>query len=73
MHHKKICNADWKIIEDMFEKRLSYWKGRMLSYKGCLVMINYVLNSLAPFILSFYEVLKAILHKLDFYRSKFFL
>jgi hypothetical protein len=23
MHHKKITNADWKIIEEKFEKKLS--------------------------------------------------
>jgi hypothetical protein len=26
MHHKKISNVDWKIIEDKFEKKLSCWK-----------------------------------------------
>jgi hypothetical protein len=31
-----------------------------------------VLNSLAMFMLSFYEVPKEVLHKLDFYGSKFF-
>jgi hypothetical protein len=31
-----------------------------------------VLSSLALFMLSFYEVPKEILHKLDFYRSRFF-
>jgi hypothetical protein len=45
----------------------------MLLYGGHLVLINFVLSSLALFILSFYEVPKGILHKLDFYRSRFFL
>jgi hypothetical protein len=31
MHYKKISNADWKIIEDKFEKKLSSWKGNLLS------------------------------------------
>jgi hypothetical protein len=35
-------------------------------------LINSVLSSLALFMLSFYEVPKEILHKLDFYRSTFF-
>jgi hypothetical protein len=34
MHHKKITNADWKIIEEKFEKKLSCWKGKLLSYGG---------------------------------------
>jgi hypothetical protein len=44
----------------------------MLSYGGTLVLINSVLYSLALFMLSFFEIPKGILHKLDFYRSRFF-
>jgi hypothetical protein len=72
MHHKKISNADWKVIEDKFEKKLSCQKGKVLSYGGRLVLINSVLSSLAMFMLSFFEVQKEVLHKLDFYRSTFF-
>jgi hypothetical protein len=43
-----------------------------LSYGSRLVLINSVLISLVMFILSFYEVPKEVLHKLDFYRSIFF-
>jgi hypothetical protein len=70
MHHKKIGNADWKIIEEKLKKKLSCWK--LLSYGGRLVLINSILSSLAMFMLSFYEVPKEVLHKLDFYRSRFF-
>jgi hypothetical protein len=69
MHHKKINNEDWKIIEEKFEKRLSCWKGKLLSYGGHLVLINSVLSSLAMFMISFFEVLKGVLRKLDFYIS----
>jgi hypothetical protein len=72
MHHKKISNADWKVIEEKFEKKLRCWKGKLLSYEGRLVLINSVLSSLAMFMLSFFEVPKEVLHKLDFYRSRFF-
>jgi hypothetical protein len=72
MHHKKISNADWKAIEENFEKKWSCWKGKLLSYGGRLVLINSVLSSFVLFMLSFYEVPKEILHKLDFYRSRFF-
>jgi hypothetical protein len=34
-------------------------------------LINSVLSSLAMFMLSFYEVPKEVLHKLNFYRSDF--
>jgi hypothetical protein len=72
MHHKKISNADWKVIEDKFEKKLSCWKEKLLSYGGRLVLINSVLSRLAMFMLFFYEVPKEVLHKLNFYRSRFF-
>jgi hypothetical protein len=61
MNHKRITNADWKIIEEKFEKRLSYWKGKMLLYGGRLVLLNSVLSRLAMFMLSFFEVPKGVL------------
>jgi hypothetical protein len=73
MHHKRISNVDWKIIEENFEKKLSSWKEKLLSYGGRLDLINSVLTSLTMFMLSFYEVPKCVLHKLDYYRSRFFL
>jgi hypothetical protein len=73
IHHKRIGNTDWKIIEENFEKKLSSWKGKLLSYGGRLVLINSILSSLAMIMLSFYEVPKCVLHKLDLYRSRFFL
>jgi hypothetical protein len=65
MHHKKISNADWKVIEEKFEKKLNRWKGNLLSYGGRLVLINSALSSLVMFMLSFYEVPKKVLHKME--------
>jgi hypothetical protein len=64
--------VDWKIIEENFEKKLSSWKEKLLSYGGRLDLINSVLTSHTMFMLSFYEVPKCVLHKLDYYRSRFF-
>ena len=72
MHHKKLSNKDWFAIEERFQKKLSSWKGKHLSVGGRLVLINSVLSSLAMFMLSFFEVPKGILEKLDYYRSRFF-
>ena len=72
MNHKRLNNKDWKMVEDRFQKKLSSWKGKLLSYDGRLVLINSVLSSLAMFMMSFFEVPKGILKKLDFYRSAFF-
>jgi hypothetical protein len=73
MNHRKLGNRDWKAVEESFQKKLSRWKGKLLSYDGRLVLINSVLSSLAMYMMSFFEVPKGILKKLDFYRSNFFL
>ena len=64
MHFRKLSNNDWKIIEDRIEKRLSGWKGNLLSIGGRLVLINSILSSLPMFMLSFFEVPKGVHRKL---------
>jgi hypothetical protein len=39
---------------------------------GRLVLINSVLSSLPMFMLSFFEVPKGMLEKIDYFRSRFF-
>jgi hypothetical protein len=72
MHHRKLRNSDWKEVEERFQKRLSGWKGKMLSVGGRLVLINSVLSNLSMFMLSFFEVSRGVLERLDYYRSRFF-
>ena len=72
MHFRKLSNADWRIVEEKFEKKLSSWKEKHMSVGGRLVLINSVLTSLTMFMLSFFEVPKGVLEKLDYYRSRFF-
>jgi hypothetical protein len=43
-----------------------------MSVGGRLVLINSVLTSLAMFMLSFFEVPKGVLERLDYFRSIFF-
>jgi hypothetical protein len=61
MHHRKLSNKDWIIIEEKFQKKLSSWKGKMLSVGGRLVLIYSVLTSLAMYMLSFFEFEKGFL------------
>ena len=61
LHHKRISNKDWKIIEDRFERKLSTWKGKLLSYGGRLTLINSVLSNLSVYMLSFFEISKEVL------------
>jgi hypothetical protein len=72
MHYRKLYNSDWKIIEERIEKKLSSWKGKYFSVGGRLVLINSVLTSLTMFMLSFFEVPKGVLEKIDYFRSRFF-
>ena len=72
IHHRRLTNKEWKCIEDRFEKRLSCWKGKLMSYGGRLALINSVLTSMPMFLLSFFEVPKGVRKRLDFYRSRFF-
>jgi len=44
----------------------------MLSVGGRLVLINSVLSSLPMFMLSFFEIPRGVLKKLDYFRSRFF-
>jgi len=72
MHFRKLFNKDWKAIEERIEKRLSGWKGKMLTSGGRLVLINSVLSSLPMFMMSFFELPRGVLENLDCFRSRFY-
>jgi hypothetical protein len=72
MDHRKLSNNDWKIIEQRIEKRLSSWNGKHLFVGGCLVLVNSVITSLVMFMLSFFEVPRGVIEKIDYYRSRFY-
>ena len=72
MQFRRLKNADWREVEERFQKKLCAWKGKMLSVGGRLVLINSVLSNLSMYMFSFFEVPREVLKKLDFYRSKFF-
>ena len=72
IHHRKLTNREWKCIDDRFEKKLSCWKGELMSYGGRLILINLVLTSMPMFLLSFFEVPVGVRKRLDFHRSRFF-
>ena len=60
-------------MEDRFEKKLSAWIGKLLSYGDHLILINSVLTSLPMFMLSFLETPKGVRKRLDMFCSRFFL
>jgi hypothetical protein len=72
MHHRQLLNSEWRKVEERFEQKLSCWKAKYLSYGGRLVLLNSVLSSLPMFMMSFFEIPKGVLKKLDYFRSRFF-
>ena len=44
----------------------------MLSFGGRLVLLNSVLSSLPVFMLSFFEIPRGVLKKIEYFRSRFF-
>lgn len=58
IHFRKLTNKEWECIEDVFEKKLNYWKENFTSYGGNLVLINVVVTSLPMFMFSFFEIAK---------------
>ena len=69
IHYKKLSNVDWLKVQERFEKRLSSWKGKNLSTGGRLTLINSVLSSLPMYMMSFFEIPKGVLKKLDYFHS----
>ena len=53
-------------------RRLSSWKGKLLSVGGRLVLINSVLTNMVLYMLSFFQLPKGVLQRLDYFRSRFF-
>ena len=72
MRHRKLMNKDRKHVEERFQKRLSRWRSKMLSVEGMLVLIKSVLSSPPMFMISFFEIPREILKKLDYFRLRFF-
>ena len=72
MHTRKLSNKDRQTIENRIEKKLSGWKGKLLSVGGRLVSLNSVLSSLPMFMMSFFELPKGVLEKIDCFRSRFY-
>jgi hypothetical protein len=72
IHYRRLTIAEWKAVEERLQKCLSSWMGKLLSLRGRLVLINSVLTNMVLYMISFFLLPKGFLHKLDYYRSRFF-
>ena len=72
IHYRKLTNAEWKHVEERLQARLSSWKGKLLSLGGRLVLINSELSNMVLYMISFFQLPKGVLQRLDYFRSRFF-
>jgi hypothetical protein len=54
IHYRRLTLAEWKHVEERLQKRLSSWKGKLLSLGGRLVLINSVLSNMVLYMISFF-------------------
>jgi hypothetical protein len=72
IHYRRLTIAEWRLVEERLQKRLSSWKGKLLSLRGRLVLINSVLTNIIPFMISFLLLPNGVLHMIDYYCYIFF-
>jgi hypothetical protein len=72
IYFRKLRNAEWRKVEERFERRLDSWKGKHLLIGGRLTLINSVLSSLPTYMMSFFALPKGVQNKLDYFRSRFY-
>ena len=72
IHYRCLTIAEWKHVEECLEKWLISRKGKLLSVGGWLVLINSVLTNMVLYMLSFFQLPKGVLKRLDYFRSGFF-
>ena len=60
------------MVEERLQARLNRWKVKLLSLGGRLVLINSVLSNMVLYMISFFQLPKGVLNKLDYFRSRFF-
>ena len=59
-------------MEERLQIRLNSWKDKLLSLGGRLVLINSILTNMVLYMISFFQLLKGVLKRLDYFRSRFF-
>ncbi|XP_071689004.1 uncharacterized protein [Rutidosis leptorrhynchoides] len=62
----------WKPVINKFEKRLSDWRARSVSFGGRLTLVKSVLNSLPLYYFSLFRAPPCVLKKLESVRRSFF-
>lgn len=61
----------WAPIVDKFQKKLSLWRAKLLSFGGRLTLIKNVLGSLPIYYLSIFKIPSSVVNKLEGIRRRF--
>lgn len=61
----------WKYVVEDVRRRLNKWRGRYLSIGGTVTLINYVLNAIPLYYLSFYHAPKKVLNEISCIQRRF--
>jgi hypothetical protein len=72
IHYRRLSIAEWKLVEERLQKCLSTLKDKLLSLGGRLIVLNSLLTNMVLHMILFFLLPKGVLHKLDYYRSRFF-
>jgi hypothetical protein len=72
IHYWRLTLTEWKLVEERLQKYLSSLKDKLLSLGGRRILINLVLSNMMLHMISFFLLPKAVLRKMDYYRSIFF-
>jgi hypothetical protein len=58
LHYKKLKREDIQPVVDKFIKRITGWRGRLLTYSSRLTLIKSCLSSITMYLMSFLKFLK---------------
>jgi hypothetical protein len=70
-HYRKLTNSEWKLIDDIFERKKWVVGLEIVVLWDRLVLINSVLTSLPMFMFSFPKIPEAVKKRILVYRSIF--
>jgi hypothetical protein len=67
---KKLAVSQWAPVEEKFAKKISGWKGNLLSIGDRVTLVNACLTSICLYMLSFLEAPKGFIQRTDIHRKR---
>lgn len=67
---KRLSSSQWKPLKEKMDKKLSGWKGNLLSIGGRAVLVNACFSSVSLYMLFFLEAPEGVIKRRDQFRSR---